>query len=80
MQIVNKYGKDRIVTDVLNAMDIFMEIVSNPDGFAFTHSMVRPPEREGPRRQLWGNGGKVTVVLGRSSLGAGPSGLLAESH
>ncbi|XP_029089509.1 carboxypeptidase A5 [Monodon monoceros] len=38
-KIVNEYGKDRIVTDVLNAMDIFMEIVSNPDGFAYTHSM-----------------------------------------
>ncbi|XP_074223158.1 carboxypeptidase A5 isoform X2 [Camelus bactrianus] len=40
-KIVNEYGKDRIVTNVLNAMDIFMEIVSNPDGFAFTHSMNR---------------------------------------
>ncbi|MBV98871.1 Carboxypeptidase A5, partial [Eschrichtius robustus] len=41
LKIVNEYGKDRIVTDVLNAMDIFMEIVSNPDGFAYTHSMNR---------------------------------------
>ncbi|EPY84624.1 carboxypeptidase A5 isoform 3 [Camelus ferus] len=41
LKIVNEYGKDRIVTNVLNAMDIFMEIVSNPDGFAFTHSMGR---------------------------------------
>ncbi|XP_026957729.1 carboxypeptidase A5 [Sagmatias obliquidens] len=40
-EIVNEYGKDCIVTDVLNAVDIFMEIVSNPDGFAYSHSMNR---------------------------------------
>ncbi|XP_076988417.1 carboxypeptidase A5 isoform X1 [Tamandua tetradactyla] len=40
-EIVSKYGKDRILTDILNAMDIFMEIVTNPDGFAYTHSMNR---------------------------------------
>uniref|UniRef100_A0A4W2CYM2 Carboxypeptidase A5 n=1 Tax=Bos indicus x Bos taurus TaxID=30522 RepID=A0A4W2CYM2_BOBOX len=41
LKIVSEYSKDRIVTDVLNAMDIFLEIVSNPDGFAYTHSMNR---------------------------------------
>lgn len=51
LQIVNEYGKDCIVTDVLNAVDIFMEIVSNPDGFAYSHSMVRVPEREGVKDQ-----------------------------
>ncbi|XP_066222265.1 carboxypeptidase A5 isoform X1 [Saccopteryx leptura] len=40
-EIVSEYGKDRILTNILNAMDIFLEIVSNPDGFAFTHSMNR---------------------------------------
>ncbi|XP_046952798.1 carboxypeptidase A5 isoform X2 [Lynx rufus] len=40
-KIVTEYGKDRTLTDLLNAMDIFMEIVTNPDGFAFTHSMNR---------------------------------------
>ncbi|KAM5303611.1 carboxypeptidase A5 isoform 1-T1 [Glossophaga mutica] len=40
-QIVSEYGKDNILTNILNAMDIFLEIVSNPDGFAFTHSMNR---------------------------------------
>ncbi|XP_037021741.2 carboxypeptidase A5 isoform X2 [Artibeus jamaicensis] len=40
-QIVGEYGKDDILTNILNAMDIFLEIVSNPDGFAFTHSMNR---------------------------------------
>ncbi|KAG8515671.1 Carboxypeptidase A1, partial [Galemys pyrenaicus] len=40
-KIVSEYGKDRMLTKILNSMDIFMEIVSNPDGFAFTHSMNR---------------------------------------
>ncbi|XP_070121167.1 carboxypeptidase A5 isoform X2 [Equus przewalskii] len=40
-KIVSEYGKDRSLTNILNAMDIFMEIVTNPDGFAFTHSMNR---------------------------------------
>lgn len=47
LQIVSEYGKDCILTNLLNTMDIFLEIVSNPDGFAFTHSMVRAPGREG---------------------------------
>ncbi|XP_008152232.2 carboxypeptidase A5 isoform X1 [Eptesicus fuscus] len=40
-QIVSEYGKDCTLTHLLNTMDIFLEIVSNPDGFAFTHSMNR---------------------------------------
>ncbi|XP_012576257.1 PREDICTED: carboxypeptidase A5 isoform X2 [Condylura cristata] len=40
-KIVSEYGKDHTLTKILNSMDIFMEIVSNPDGFAFTHSMNR---------------------------------------
>ncbi|XP_055248253.1 carboxypeptidase A5 isoform X2 [Gorilla gorilla gorilla] len=40
-KIVSDYGKDRVLTDILNAMDIFIELVTNPDGFAFTHSMNR---------------------------------------
>ncbi|KAF3819352.1 hypothetical protein GH733_013502 [Mirounga leonina] len=40
-KIVSEYGKDSTLTNILNAMDIFMEIVTNPDGFAFTHSMNR---------------------------------------
>lgn len=53
LQIVSDYGRDYILTSLLHTMDIFLEIVSNPDGFAFTHSMVRAPEREGVR----GSGG-----------------------
>ncbi|XP_054353262.1 carboxypeptidase A5 isoform X4 [Pongo pygmaeus] len=41
LKIVSDYGKDRVLTDILNAMDIFIELVTNPDGFAFTHSMNR---------------------------------------
>ncbi|KAL0618105.1 Carboxypeptidase A5 [Plecturocebus cupreus] len=40
-KIVSDYGKDPILTDILKAMDIFIELVTNPDGFAFTHSMNR---------------------------------------
>lgn len=47
LQIVNEYGKDHILTNILKSMDVFVEIVSNPDGFAFTHSMVRASGKEG---------------------------------
>ncbi|XP_031237288.1 carboxypeptidase A5 isoform X2 [Mastomys coucha] len=40
-EIVNAYDKDHVLKKVLNTMDIFIEIVTNPDGFAFTHSMNR---------------------------------------
>uniref|UniRef100_A0A2K6GUR6 Carboxypeptidase A5 n=2 Tax=Propithecus coquereli TaxID=379532 RepID=A0A2K6GUR6_PROCO len=40
-KIVSEYGKDAVLTDILKAMDIFIELVTNPDGFAFTHSMNR---------------------------------------
>uniref|UniRef100_A0A2K6BIM7 Carboxypeptidase A5 n=1 Tax=Macaca nemestrina TaxID=9545 RepID=A0A2K6BIM7_MACNE len=48
-KIVSDYGKDRVLTDILKAMDIFIELVTNPDGFAFTHSMVRAPGKDGRR-------------------------------
>ncbi|XP_012669178.1 carboxypeptidase A5 isoform X3 [Otolemur garnettii] len=40
-KIVSEYGKNHVMTDILKAMDIFIELVTNPDGFAFTHSMNR---------------------------------------
>ncbi len=40
MQIVKDYGRDPVLTDILNNYDIFLEIVTNPDGFAYTHSKV----------------------------------------
>ncbi|KFP81512.1 Carboxypeptidase A1, partial [Apaloderma vittatum] len=40
-QIAEAYGRDPSVTAILDSMDIFFEIVANPDGFAFTHSSNR---------------------------------------
>ncbi|XP_069443075.1 carboxypeptidase A1 isoform X2 [Ovis canadensis] len=35
------YGQDPTFTAILDSMDIFLEIVTNPDGFVFTHSQNR---------------------------------------
>ncbi|KAM9277590.1 carboxypeptidase A1-like [Cariama cristata] len=40
-KIAEGYGQDPSVTAILDSMDIFFEIVTNPDGFAFTHSSNR---------------------------------------
>ncbi|KFM09796.1 Carboxypeptidase A1 [Aptenodytes forsteri] len=40
-KIAKEYGQDPSVTAILDSMDIFFEIVTNPDGFAFTHSSNR---------------------------------------
>ncbi|NXO16316.1 CBPA1 Carboxypeptidase, partial [Oriolus oriolus] len=40
-KIAEEYGKGPSVTAILDSMDIFLEIVTNPDGFAFTHSSNR---------------------------------------
>ncbi|XP_066118405.1 carboxypeptidase A1 [Saccopteryx bilineata] len=40
-KITQDYGQDPAFTAVLDNMDIFLEIVTNPDGFAFTHSTNR---------------------------------------
>ncbi|NXK91293.1 CBPA1 Carboxypeptidase, partial [Formicarius rufipectus] len=40
-QIAEGYGRDPALTAVLDTMDILLEIVTNPDGFAFTHSANR---------------------------------------
>uniref|UniRef100_A0A8D2DUN0 Carboxypeptidase A1 n=1 Tax=Sciurus vulgaris TaxID=55149 RepID=A0A8D2DUN0_SCIVU len=40
-KITQDYGQDPTFTAILNNMDIFLEIVTNPDGFAFTHSKNR---------------------------------------
>ena len=39
-QIVTDYGRDPALTAILNKMDIFLEIVTNPDGFYYTHTSV----------------------------------------
>ncbi|XP_066446021.1 carboxypeptidase A1-like [Eleutherodactylus coqui] len=40
-KIASSYGVDSSLTDILNNMDIFLEIVTNPDGYAYTHSTNR---------------------------------------
>ncbi|KAM9388906.1 carboxypeptidase A1-like [Phaethornis superciliosus] len=40
-KIAEEYGKDPSITAILDNMDIFFEIIANPDGFAFTHSSNR---------------------------------------
>lgn len=42
-QITSDYGQDPAVTAILDSMDIFLEIVTNPDGFAYTHKTVQLP-------------------------------------
>ncbi|CAM5083825.1 unnamed protein product [Natator depressus] len=40
-KIVDSYGTDASLTSILDNLDIFLEIVTNPDGFAFTHTKNR---------------------------------------
>ncbi|XP_013865725.1 carboxypeptidase A5 [Austrofundulus limnaeus] len=40
-KIVKDYGSDPALTAILDNMDIFLEIVTNPDGYYFTHTSNR---------------------------------------
>ncbi|XP_012719081.1 carboxypeptidase A5 [Fundulus heteroclitus] len=40
-KIVTDYGKDAALTAILNNMDIFLEIATNPDGYYLTHTSNR---------------------------------------
>ncbi|XP_048112781.1 carboxypeptidase A1-like [Alosa alosa] len=40
-KIVTDYGHDPTLTAILDSMDIFLEIVTNPDGYHFTHNSNR---------------------------------------
>ncbi|XP_076989365.1 carboxypeptidase A1 [Tamandua tetradactyla] len=40
-KITQDFVQNAAITAILNDMDIFLEIVTNPDGFAFTHSKNR---------------------------------------
>ncbi|XP_060891974.1 carboxypeptidase A5 [Labrus mixtus] len=40
-KIVTAYGTDPTLTAILNKMDIFLEIVTNPDGFYYSHNSNR---------------------------------------
>uniref|UniRef100_A0A674EI05 Carboxypeptidase A1 n=1 Tax=Salmo trutta TaxID=8032 RepID=A0A674EI05_SALTR len=37
-KIVTDYGRDAALTAILDKMDIFLEIVTNPDGYYYTHN------------------------------------------
>ncbi|XP_053318054.1 carboxypeptidase A1-like [Spea bombifrons] len=40
-KIASSYGKDSLVTDIIEQLDIFLLIVTNPDGYSYTHSTNR---------------------------------------
>ncbi|XP_062276047.1 carboxypeptidase A5 [Scomber scombrus] len=40
-KIVTDYGRDPALTAILDNMDIYLEIVTNPDGYYFTHNSNR---------------------------------------
>ncbi|MBN3302842.1 CBPA1 Carboxypeptidase, partial [Amia calva] len=40
-KIASAYGQDPSVTAILNKMDIFFELVTNPDGYTYTHTSNR---------------------------------------
>ncbi|XP_038561426.1 carboxypeptidase A2-like [Micropterus salmoides] len=40
-KIATDYGNDESLTSLLNTMDIYMLIVANPDGYAYTHTSDR---------------------------------------
>lgn len=40
-QITTDYETDETLKAILKELDIFLEIVTNPDGFAYTHKTVQ---------------------------------------
>ncbi|XP_051856175.1 carboxypeptidase A1-like [Antechinus flavipes] len=60
-KITEDYGHDETLTAILNSMDIFLEIVTNPDGFAYTHSTNR----------LWRKTRSITA--GSNCIGVDPN-------
>ncbi|OXB58047.1 hypothetical protein ASZ78_007706 [Callipepla squamata] len=60
-EFAEDYGHDPTVTSLLDTVDIFFEIVTNPDGYAFTHSSNR----------LWRK--TRSVNAGSSCIGVDPN-------
>ncbi|CAJ0947159.1 unnamed protein product [Ranitomeya imitator] len=60
-KIASSYGVDSSLTDILNHFDIFLEIVTNPDGYAYTHSTNR----------MWRKTRSINV--GSSCIGVDPN-------
>eukprot|EP00064_Thunnus_orientalis_P001816 superscaffoldBa00000125_g1819 len=44
-KIATDFGRDPALTAILNRMDIFLEIVTNPDGYDYTHNTHRLARR-----------------------------------
>ncbi|XP_051889696.1 carboxypeptidase A1-like [Pristis pectinata] len=40
-KVASDYGNDASITSLLNTMDLYLEVVTNPDGFHFTHTSNR---------------------------------------
>ncbi|KAJ8374220.1 hypothetical protein SKAU_G00048000 [Synaphobranchus kaupii] len=53
-KIVTDYGRDPALTDLLNTMDIFLEIVTNPDGYHYTQTQASALQRALLRAGLGG--------------------------
>lgn len=66
MQIATEYGKNASLTALLDCMDIFLEIVANPDGFAYTHSRVSTCSGQGrcDRRRGAGSSAVLSMYAG----------------
>ncbi|XP_073437089.1 carboxypeptidase A1-like [Dendrobates tinctorius] len=60
-KIASSYGVDSSLTDILSHFDIFLEIVTNPDGYAYTHSTNR----------MWRKTRSINV--GSSCIGVDPN-------
>uniref|UniRef100_A0A3B4ZET8 Carboxypeptidase A1 n=1 Tax=Stegastes partitus TaxID=144197 RepID=A0A3B4ZET8_9TELE len=56
-KIVTDYGRDPALTVILNNMDIFLETVTNPDGYSYTHTtnrLWRKTRKPNPRSRCVG--------------------------
>uniref|UniRef100_A0A1A8D4Z5 Carboxypeptidase A1 n=1 Tax=Nothobranchius kadleci TaxID=1051664 RepID=A0A1A8D4Z5_NOTKA len=62
-KIVKDYGSDPALTAILNNMDIFLEIVVNPDGYHYTHTNDRMWRKN---RKLLSNSRCVGIDLNRN--------------
>nr|XP_019605606.1 PREDICTED: carboxypeptidase A1 [Rhinolophus sinicus] len=60
-KITQDYGQEPTLTSILDNMDIFLEIVTNPDGFVFTHT----------KNRLWRKTRSITP--GSSCIGVDPN-------
>ncbi|KAK2838362.1 hypothetical protein Q7C36_013176 [Tachysurus vachellii] len=60
-KIVTDYGHDPALTAILDKLDIFLELVTNPDGYEYTHSSNR----------MWRKTRRINI--GTSCIGVDPN-------